>query len=157
MNRPEPASPTAGDAPALPDYEQDFDLWLRAQASLLRERKLELLDVDNLAEEVEDMSRSQHIELGSRLQLVLVHLLKLRFQPDHRTHSWLNTLDEQRDRIARLIENSPSLARLINDYAEREYRRAVRKTARETGLPVSTFPTTNPFTAAQLLDEDFVP
>ncbi|WP_167759786.1 DUF29 domain-containing protein [Massilia horti] len=141
----------------LPGYDQDFDLWLRAQATLLRERKFDLLDFDNLAEEVEGMARAEHRELRNRLEVVLIHLLKLRFQPGHPSNNWLGTLGEQRSRLGLLIEDSPSMARHIAGYAEHAYRNAVKKAAQETGLPSSTFPATNPFTEAQLLDPDHIP
>lgn len=147
----------AGEAARLPGYNEDFDLWLRAQAAFLRERKLDLLDVDNLAEEVEGMAKAQHRELRNRLEVVLIHLLKLKFQPGHRSNNWLGTLGEQRSQLGLLIEDSPSMARHVAAYAERAYRSAVKKAALETGLPDSAFPATNPFTEAQLLDPDFTP
>jgi hypothetical protein len=157
MNRPQSPSPIAGEASALPHYEQDFDLWLRAQARLLRERKFELLDVDNLVEEVESMGGSLHRELKSRLSVILLHLLKLQFQPGHRSNNWLGTLAEQHSEIELLLEQSPSLARHVAEYAQRGYRHAVRKAALETGLAAASFPTTNPYSEAQLLDPDFYP
>jgi ribosomal protein L29 len=135
-----------------PDYNHDFDLWLRAQAALLRERKLDLVDVDNLAEEVEGMTRAEHRELGSRLEILLIHLLKLKFQPNRRSNSWLGTIREQRRQIGRLLRDSPSMSRRVGEYAEREYPGAVQEAARQTGLPASTFPDSNPFNDQQLLD-----
>jgi hypothetical protein len=103
------------------------------------------------------MGRSLHGELKCRLNLILVHLLKVKFQPGHRSHNWLGTLHEQRNEIARLLEQSPSLERHVAEYAEKEYRRAAAKAALETGLPVSTFPPSNPFSQAELLDTDYMP
>jgi hypothetical protein len=148
--------PEPGDAPRLPGYEEDFALWLDAQAALLRERKFDELDVENLIEEIEGMARSDRRELPHRLGLVLVHLLKYRYQPGHRSTSWLRTLREQRHRIARLVKDSPSLLPHIAEYADDEYRNAVAAAADETGLPLSSFPPSNPFTATELLDPDFL-
>jgi hypothetical protein len=158
MNLPYPGAvlPSADNTPSLPEYEGDFALWLQAQAELLRERKFELLDVENLAEEVDSMGKNLHRELKSRLRVLLVHLLKCKFQPGHRSHNWLGTLHEQRNEIALLLEQSPSLERHVAGYAEKEYRRAAAKAALETGLPVSTFPPSNPFSQAELLDNDYI-
>ncbi|MFL6673519.1 MAG: DUF29 domain-containing protein [Massilia sp.] len=159
MNRPEPDAvlPSGDDAPLLPGYYDDFTLWLRAQAALLRERKVELLDVENLAEEVEGMARKEHRELSNRLHVVLVHLLKCQVQPSHRSRNWLGTLREQRRQIHKLIKDSPSLRRYVAEYADDVYRDAVSTAALETGLPDAGFPRSNPFSLDQLLDPDYVP
>lgn len=145
------------DTPAESVYEVDFAIWIDQQAALLRARQFDALDLDNLIEEVESMGRSERHELRSRLFRLLVHLLKCQFQPDHKSGSWVGTVDEQRDRILRRFEMSPSLARTVQEYADREYRRAVVRAAEETHLPRSAFPPTNPYTREQLLDEDFFP
>jgi hypothetical protein len=159
MNRPDPdaPAPTAGEASLLPGYSRDFALWLRAQTALLRERKFDLLDVDNLADEVDDMGKNLHRELKSRLRVVLIHLLKCRYQPDQRSSHWLATLGEQRNQITDLIEQSPSLERHVAGYANARYPQAVARAAQETGLPPSSFPASNPFSQAQLLDPDYLP
>ncbi|MFL6673520.1 MAG: DUF29 domain-containing protein [Massilia sp.] len=159
MNRPEPdvVLPFEDQAPLQPEYHDDFALWLRVQAELLLERKFELLDVDKLAEEVDSTGRNLHRELKSRLDVILIHLLKLKFQSDHRSRNWLGSLREQRKQVARLLADSPSLKRHVVEYAEQEYQGAVASAADETGMPASTFPPTNPFSDAQLLDPDYVP
>lgn len=159
MNRPVPDAALAeGGAPSpRPDYSHDFALWLQAQATLLRDRKFDLLDVENLAEEVESMARKEHRELRSRLRVVLLHLLKFKFQPSRRSRNWFGTLAEQRDQIAEIIKDSPSLHGHVMEYADAVYSGAARAAALETGLPPSTFPASNPFSQAELLDPDFVP
>jgi hypothetical protein len=148
---------TGDEPPPIAGYSRDFALWLRAQAALLRDRKFDLLDADNLAEEVDGMARREHRELRNRLKVVLLHLLKLTFQPGHLSSNWLGTLDEQRGQIGELIKDSPSLARHLAEYAAAMYPGAVAAAARETGLPASTFPPTNPFSPAELRDADFLP
>jgi hypothetical protein len=164
MNRLEPGAPApAADPPPSPaplhddHYAHDFARWLRAQATLLRERKFDLLDVDNLAEEVEGMARREHRELRNRLKAILTHLLKCKFQPEHRSHNWLGTLLEQRDQVRGLIADSPSLQRHVAAYADDTYRAAAELAALETGLALSSFPQSNPFSPAELLDSNFIP
>jgi hypothetical protein len=159
MNRPETddVAPAADEAPLLPEYSRDFALWLRAQAALLRERKFDLLDVDHLADEVEHMGKNLHRELKSRLRVVLIHLLKCKFQANLRSSHWLATLDDQRDQVIELIEQSPSLEPHVAGYANAMYARAVTRAARETGSPASSFPPSNPFSQAELLDPDYLP
>ncbi|HET6520470.1 MAG TPA: DUF29 domain-containing protein [Geminicoccaceae bacterium] len=64
--------------------EADFHVWAQRQAELLRAGRLGELDVLNLAEEVEDSSRRERDALESRLEALLVHLLKWRHQPARR-------------------------------------------------------------------------
>ena len=63
------------------DIETDFHGWLLDQAAALRARDYESLDWDNLAEELELMGARERRELRSELKILLLHLLKLKFQP----------------------------------------------------------------------------
>lgn len=139
-------------------YERDFLSWLDRQAMLIRDGQLDRLDLANLAEELEDMSKSKRQELRSRLEVLLTHLLKYQFQPEARTGSWLGTIVEQRARIEDLFDESPSLRPLLADLLVdgRVYRTALRIAVAETGLPKTRFPEGNPY-GAEALDEDFWP
>ena len=65
-------------------YEQDFYAWTQEQGALLRERKTKALDYVNLAEEVESLGKCQQHALESRLEKLVLHLLKWHFQPAKR-------------------------------------------------------------------------
>jgi uncharacterized damage-inducible protein DinB len=65
-------------------YETDFFLWTKEQAAALRAGRLDALDRDNLAEEVESLGRKDRRELESRLTVLVMHLLKWRHQPAER-------------------------------------------------------------------------
>ncbi len=92
-------------------YEQDFYLWLVETVQLLKTGKFEKLDVENLIEEIESMGRSEKKSVESNLEVVLVHLLKYKYQPDKRSTSWRITLLEHRRRLQRDFKISPSLRR----------------------------------------------
>jgi hypothetical protein len=139
------------------DYERDFVLWIERQAELLCAKQFQLLDVGNLLEELDGMKRSAHREMQNRLKILLVHLLKCRYQPQRKARSWLATLDEQRFQIARLVEESPSLAQFVAQYTDKVYPWAVRRASIETGLGPGTFHVQNPFLPYQWQDPDFVP
>ena len=146
-------------APASDLYESDFFLWTEQQAARLRAQAGNAagLDVANLAEEIESLGRSQKNELRSRLLVVLLHLLKWRFQPGGRSSGWRGTLVEQRRRIAQALEDSPSLRAFPASVFEAEYQTARVKAADETLLPDRVFPIQCPFTIEQCLDPDFYP
>ena len=138
-------------------YEQDFYAWTQEQAKLLRSAKFSEIDIENVAEELESMGRSDKREIDSRLEVLLVHLLKWQVQEGFRSGSWSGSIREQRSRIEDLLGESPSLRRQVAQIKPTVYARARREAANETGLPVRMFPTSCPFTPAQIMAEDFLP
>src|SRR5271156_666720 len=67
-----------------PLYERDFHKWLVEQAQALREGNLRDLDTENLAEEIEDMGRSENRAMLSQLARLMAHLLKWSVQKERR-------------------------------------------------------------------------
>ena len=57
-------------------YDRDFYAWANDQARLLRAGKLSEADIDHIAEEIESIGRAEKREFVSRLEVLLVHLLK---------------------------------------------------------------------------------
>ncbi len=146
-------APTAEPA----DYERDFAQWIDEQAELLRVRDFERLDLIHLVEEIEAISGSLKRELGSRLEVLILHLLKCQFQPGRRSSSWTRSIGEQRSQIVRLLKQSRSLKRLVEEYAHDSHRAAVIRAANDTGLAENAFPRELPYTIEQLLDPRFYP
>jgi len=138
-------------------YDQDFYAWAIKNAELLRQGRLSEIDAEHVAEELESMGKSERRELISRLEVLLVHLLKWQFQPGLRGASWEITILKQRDSLADLLEESPSLRQGLSEHLVRAYGRARRYAAKETGLPLATFPDSCPFTGEQVLDPEFWP
>jgi hypothetical protein len=137
-------------------YERDFVEWLEQQAALLRSGRTEELDILNLIEELEALAGSHRRELRSRLIVLMMHLLKHRFQPQKRTDSWISTILEQRDGIEGLLEQSPSLKRLVPQYIDDRYPRARKRAAIETGLPLEQFPEKNPLSVSDVLTDESI-
>ncbi len=54
-------------------YDEDLVAWAREQAYHLRAGRFELLDIEHLAEESEDVGRSEQRELASRMAVLLAH------------------------------------------------------------------------------------
>ena len=138
-------------------YEQDFHAWTERQAELLRARDFTHADIDNIIEEIESMGRSERRELVNRLAVLLLHLLKWRFQPAFRGHSWRLTVKVQRRGIVRHLWNNPSLKSWLDQAMADAYGDARIEAERETGLAAETFPETSPFTFEQAIDGDFWP
>jgi hypothetical protein len=138
-------------------YESDFYAWAMEQAALLRERRLDAADIDNIAEEIESMGRGEKRELVNRLAVLLLHLLKWQFQPGFRSPSWGATIREQRLRLRNHLDDNPSLRTHLAEALARAYELAVIGAARETGLPESAFPSTAPYRVEQAVDDAFWP
>lgn len=143
--------------PASATYEQDFYAWTQEQASLLRTGRLAEIDIENIAEELESMGRSEKRELVDRLAILLAHLLKWRLQPGRRGNSWRATVKEQRRRVSKRLEDSPSLKHGLEERLAEAYEAAVLLAISDTGLDEATFPATCPFSFSQALDETFWP
>ena len=138
-------------------YEADFYAWTQQQAKLLRERRWDDLDLDNLVEEVESVGVSNKREIESRLAILMAHLLKWKYQPGARSSSWSATLTEQRRQIERLLEHSPSLKRYPAKVYLDEYPGARLEAAKATGISFDLFPQDCPFSISDILDVAFFP
>ncbi len=147
-------------------YDEDFTAWLLEQAKRLRAHDAGALDWENLAEEIESLGLSQQRELRSRIQIILIHAIKLMLSQDEQPRAgWKVTIMTQRAEIDGLLRQSPSLNRRVPDIAAEVFDKA-RKLAL-AGLEVhepSRMPTyrtaaatLTPPTAENLLDDDWFP
>jgi hypothetical protein len=139
-------------------YEVDFYAWTQAQARALRADVLGEIDRDHLAEELDDLGRSVRRTIGSQLERLLLHLLKYTYDstPEPR-RLWGQSIRQAREAIDDELVESPSVHNYPAVRLPLAYRRARLNAADETGLPLTTFPETCPWTIAQVLDEDFLP
>lgn len=139
-------------------YEKDFYQWTEAQASHLKLKQFEQLDLDNLIDEIESLGRNDRDKLISSLKVLLAHLLKWQFQPDKRTKSWKNSIFRERSNIAEYLEDIPSLEQFLTDeWIEKAYQRGLRTAIEETELDKSVFPKQCPYSLEQIRDKDFLP
>ena len=138
-------------------YDTDFYAWANEQAALLRAGQLAAADIANIAEEIDSMGKTEKREPVSRLTVLLMHLLKWRFQPLLQGPSWRTTICNQRLDIADHLTDNPSLKAQIPEAMARAYRKALGGAGPETGLPATTFPATCPWSFDQIMDEGFWP
>jgi Domain of unknown function DUF29 len=140
------------DKPSL--YDSDFVAWLEEQAAHLRAGRLSALDIANLAEELEGLARSDRHELANRLETLILHLLKWDHQPDQRSNRWRASVAEQRRRIRRLLNESPSLRPSLDGVSRKVYSDAIEQAAIETQISESAFPPTLPYTLEQIFTRE---
>jgi Domain of unknown function DUF29 len=101
-----------------------------------RLRAGEPVNAVEVAEEIEQMGRSDARELDSRITQILEHLLKLRLVRgallDHNSRGWQASIARQRGEIQSLLDESPSLKRRITvNLVEKCYRNATGVVAAE--------------------------
>ena len=112
-----------------------------------------------MADEIEDVGKSEKRELASRMAVLLAHLLKWSRQPQMRTNSWRSTIRDQRRRVALAIEETPSLKVVMRDpvWQEDTWLDARAQAQKETGLTAEDLPEACPWTMDQAADQDFWP
>ena len=136
------------------NYEKDFYKWSLDQAKLLRSGKLIDADIENIAEEIESMGKSEKRELISRLKILLIHLLKWDYQPSRQSKSWKNTIKVQRMEITDHLEDNPSLKYKLDEILVKAYNRSRIEAATETGLDETTFPVTCPYSFEKIMERE---
>ncbi|MCX7097800.1 MAG: DUF29 domain-containing protein [Methylococcales bacterium] len=139
------------------NYEQDFYSWTQEQAALLRSGRLIDLDIDNLIEEIEALGRSEKRELQSRLMVLLVQLLKWKYQPARRGRSWLLTIKGQRMNLEDVINDNPGLKSQLFNLLTHAYPLAKIEAAKQTRLDDGLFDDTCPWSLEQVRDTAFFP
>ena len=123
-------------------YDADVILWSKQQARLLRAGRFAELDIVHLADEIEDVGKSEKREFVSRMGVLLAHLLKWSRQPTKRSPSWRSTIVDQRKRVALAIRGTPSLRAVMRDPDWREdiWLDARAQARKETGLGEDELP-----------------
>jgi len=140
-------------------YQVDVVAWANEQAALIRLGKFDQLDLEHIAEEIEDVGKSEQRELESRMAVLLAHLLKWQYQPDRRGKSWQSTFKLQRKRVLRAITKTPSLKASLSDqdWLDDAWADAAVQAAKETGIEMDIFPESCPWNMDDVLKEGWLP
>lgn len=142
--------------------DEDFHAWTQEQATALRqaaESRINLpVDWENLAEEVEEMGGQLRTEIISALTWIIEHLLKLEHSDtaDPR-RGWVNSVLEHRDRIALLLEDSPSLRRHMDDPLVRGGEHGRKYALARDGIGDKQLPELCPYRLDEALDDGWWP
>ena len=138
-------------------YQQDFYSWVYTQAQLLREKKFDQVDWEHLIEEVEDLGRSEYRAFVSALEQLTLHLLKWQYEKELRSPSWRHSIDKQRIKIERILEDNPGLKKRIEEAIVQGYKYGRKGAIKETFLKEHIFPSACPYTWLELSDDNFLP
>jgi len=139
-------------------YDVDFVEWTAQTAELLREGRFAEVDLEHLAEEIEDLGKSHRYAVESQMRRLLLNLIKVRIQPECAGSSWLHSIGSARRALEDRLQDSPSLRRYLEENLARFYRQAVADAFFETKLAKRAagldIPADCPYTLDELLGPD---
>lgn len=139
-------------------YETDVIAWANEQAAFIRSGRFDLLDLEHIADEIEDVGKSEQREFESRMAVLLAHLIKWQYQPSHRGKSWARTIKDQRNMLLRRLSKTPSLKPDLEnpDFWSESWADAARIAENETGI-LNVFPESCPWDFDQIMNPEFWP
>ena len=145
-------------------YEGDFYAWTQDQARLLRSvggLSDNRLDREHLAEEIEDLGKSERDAVRSQVRRILEHFLKLQFSPAQAPrYDWMASIADARsvlsDKLSPTLlrDAEATLARLYAD-ARRQAVLALIKFGEENAA--NSLTTQCPFSLDEVLRDDWYP
>lgn len=141
-------------APVSSEYEKDFYKWSSDQAKLLKKKAFDKVDLENIIEEIESLGRSDKRALRSHLRVLLMHMLKMEYQPHGgmgNSLSWKKSISNARHEIKMLTDDSPSLKKMVTAFTAEAYEFAKDDAYSETGIPIEVFPKECPWKISEIL------
>ena len=149
--------------PDGPRYDDDFYAWTQHQAAVLRSLQVSdnRFDREHVAEEIEDLGKSERDAVRSQIRRIIEHLLKLAYSPAEPPRpDWMDTIDD-----ARLILPDKMTPTLRHDAAANlnqlydQARRQAARSLRRHGEPgaADALPQACPYSLDDICREDWYP
>jgi hypothetical protein len=138
-------------------YEIDDSLWLEATIELLKAKRFDALDLENLIEELEDLGNEKKFRAASFLQQIIRHCLLLQFWTSEREYNqahWESELVNFQDQLNTYL--TASLRKYLEQEFDNIYQKALRYVRKKTNNQVN-FPNTCPYSLEELLDPNWLP
>ena len=117
--------------PDGPRYEDDFYAWTQHQAEVLRSMPApdNRFDREHVAEEIEDLGKSERDAVRSRIRRIIEHFLKLaRSSAEQPRFNWMETIDDAREMLSDKL--TATLRRDAEANLEKLYAEGRRRAAR---------------------------
>jgi hypothetical protein len=142
----------------VPDYDTEFDAWTRHQAAAIRVGAWHAVDQAHVAEEIEDLRKSDLHALA----MLLLGFLELIYRPcaaDEGNYSWQSAvIDFHRSLLERCQRDARArVRRVLEAHLAAEYAWARRQVLGRRTAPLWEPPEACPWTLDQLLDEHWWP
>ena len=141
-------------------YNTDYNLWIEETVQKLQAKDFETIDLENLIDEVSDLSRREKKKLKNLLIKLFEHLLKLTYWESEREYNkghWQGEIRNFRQQINDELGDSPSLKPYLQDIFVECYQKGKAIACDRSQLPLSTFPSSPIGNVEQILDEDWLP
>ena len=153
------------DGPRLkgPDYDDDFYAWTQHQAAVLREMPVtdNRFDREHVAEEIEDLGKSERDAVRSQVHRIVEHFLKLQYSPAERPRAgWMGSINDARRILGYKL--SATLRRDIETqlaalYGDASYQAELSLLEFGEGETAKRFPAECPYTLEQILEKRWYP
>jgi DNA repair ATPase RecN len=141
-------------------YDTDYNLWVLETVNKLNNQDFDSIDLENLIEEVLDLSRRDKKKLKSLLRRLFEHLLKLKYwksEIDRNRGHWEAEIINFRKQIKDEIKDSPSLKPYLQEILKECYQDGREIASKRSQLPLNTFPENPMASLGQILDENWLP
>lgn len=151
---PVPPVRSSEDVAELPRID-DLYRWAFEQAAHLRAGRFDLVDILNVADEIESVGKSEYRSFVSGLEVVILHILKWDHQPSRRSLSWVYSILEHRRRVIRDLDDSPSFKSRRVQAVDWAYDAARLRAARETKQRLDVFPAECPYSWERIMEAPY--
>ncbi|SIN94982.1 DUF29 domain-containing protein [Paraburkholderia phenazinium] len=141
----------------MPAYDEDVYAWAFEQARFLREGRFDLLDIEHLADEIENVAKEEVRELIKRMSVLLASLLKWSYLPAERSSSRSARIEAQRLDVADILDDSPSLRAVIDEPGSAQSIWADTLAHAAAGISSDSLPSESPWASNEVLSEGWLP
>jgi NTP pyrophosphatase (non-canonical NTP hydrolase) len=138
-------------------YEIDDSLWLEETIELLKAKKFDALDLENLIEELEDLGNDKKFRIASFLQQIIRHCLLLQFWTSERKYNqahWQAEIVSFQYQLKRYL--TTNLRQYLEQEFEQIYFESLRYVRQKNDNKVN-LPDTCPYSLEELLDPNWLP
>jgi Domain of unknown function DUF29 len=146
-----------------PRHDDDFYAWTQYQADVLRSLHVSdnRFDHEHVAEEIEDLGKSERDIVRSQIRRIIEHLLKLAHSPAEQPRlDWMETIDDARETLSDKLTST--LRRDAQESLDKLYlegRRRAARGLRRHGEPAAAdaLPQACPYSFDDICCEDWYP
>jgi len=139
-------------------YERDYYAWILEQVRALHERRVGDIDWENVAEEIEDLGKSEKRAVKSQIERLFEHLLKLAYAQgrmrQQNRQGWEVTVEAARSDVRALLTENPSLRPIVPEILQGAYLNG--RAAAIAAIRVD-IPKLSPWTFEKIMDDAFLP